>query len=123
MQLERRPFPTRFWVRWFPAGQVVSNSHEQKFMFDGKGVNPHIPGYDPGSFAEQSVTVAKGGLRVSQCASDSSIARKLYNTFGDLTMLEPVVTGVFKASIRDNSDKKSPFIAFDKNWSLRFDIR
>ena len=78
-------------------------------------------------------TVKPGGLRVAQCPSDETIGRKLYNgdifdnlSAAEITLLEPICTGLFKTSIRDKSmytGKKSPFIAHDKDWSIRFNLR
>ncbi len=46
------------------------------------------------------------------------------STLHTVPIFEPLVTGLFKSSIRDNSkySKKSPVIAFDKDWSLRFQV-
>jgi hypothetical protein len=77
--------------------------------------------------------VKPGGLRVAQCPSDETIGRKLYdgdifddNSNAEITLLEPICTGLFKTSIRDKSmytGKKSPFIAHEGNWSIRFNVK
>lgn len=74
------------------------------------------------------IFVAQGGLKMDQAPPDDSLSRKLYqgNDAKNITLLEPCVTGIFKASVRDNSTfsgKKSPFIAYDKQWSLRYNLR
>ena len=75
-----------------------------------------------------NVFVAQGGLKMDQAPPDESLSRKLYQGAAakNITLLEPCVTGIFKASIRDNSmfsGMKSPFIAFDKQWGLRYNLR
>ena len=65
---------------------------------------------------------------MDQAPPDDSLSRKLYrgNEAKNITLLEPCVTGIFKASVRDNSmfsGNKSPFIAYDKQWSLRYNLR
>jgi hypothetical protein len=116
------PFSHEMHGATISTGEVVSHPHEQEFHWGDKGTETYMPGFS-GDGKVVNITVAQGGLLVSQCASDATIARKIYNKFGLVTLLEPIVTGIFKASIRDDSNKKSPFIAFDKNWSLRFNIR
>ena len=75
-----------------------------------------------------SVFLAQGGIRMDQAPPDESMGRKVYQgtAAARITLLEPCVTGIFKSSIRDDSKftgKKSPFIAFDKQWSMRYNMR
>ena len=118
--------PSTFAMFGTKNGIGESVGGDQKFIINGKGEVDGIPGYDEENKEQDHVTIAPGGLQVAQGPSDDSIARKLYNTDeeGDIVILEPIVCGLFKSTIRNKSkySKKSPFIAHDRDWTLRFNV-
>jgi len=79
-----------------------------------------------------SYVIQQDGLLSAQAVPDESVGRKLFtakqlreNEY-QVTILEPLCTGIFKSSIRDDSKytgKKSSIIAHDDMWHLRFNIR
>jgi hypothetical protein len=67
-------------------------------------------------------------MRVSQRAPDTALMRRVYT--GDsattITLMEPLVTGLWKGSVRDESmynGKKSAFVAYDTDFHMRFVIK
>jgi hypothetical protein len=70
----------------------------------------------------------RNSFRVSQRAPDTALMRRIYRGADarTITLLEPLVTGLWKGSIRDKSvynGQKSAFIAWDSDFQMRFVLK
>jgi hypothetical protein len=109
------------------------DAHSQRWT-DENGGNVtdgiELSTFDPqdGTTVKHKKYLKRNDLRVSQKAPDTALMRRVYRGADavSITLMEPLVTGLWKGSVRDTSiynGKKSPFIAYDSDFQMRFVLK